>query len=145
MLNDEFLDKLVGRWKLTGLMGTQKLSHTVEAKWVFAHQFLKIDTNESDPETKKNPYEATYYIGWNNKKHHYVMNLIDTFGGQYSEIPGIGKKQSDKLVFEFSYEGGVFENSFEYSAEEDEWKMVLRFKNDQNEWQEFAVKNLKRM
>jgi len=145
VLNDEFLDKLVGKWKLTGLMGTQELSHNVEAKWVFAHQFLKIDTYESDPENKTNPYEATYYIGWNNKKQHFVMNLIDTFGGQYSEISGIGRKHLNKIVFEFSYEEGVFENIFEYLVEEDAWKMVLRFRNKLNEWEVFAVKNLKRI
>src|ERR1017187_8086797 len=39
---DELLDKMAGRWKLTGTIRSQSTEHLVEAQWLLNHQFLQV-------------------------------------------------------------------------------------------------------
>jgi len=143
VFTDDLLDKMVGKWDLKGLMGNKELHQSVSVEWTLNHQFLKIHTIDFDKKEDKSSYESLYYIGWSKNRKKYVMHLIDTFGGDFSETLGIGTKNGKSICFEFNYKDGPFENIFYYDSQNDSWEMKLKFKEN-NEWKDFATKNLKR-
>jgi hypothetical protein len=57
---DELLNKMAGRWKLTGMIRGKSVEHSVEAQWVVNHQFLQV--HEKDVAAPP-PYEANVMIG----------------------------------------------------------------------------------
>jgi hypothetical protein len=49
---DEFLNKLVGSWHLTGNMGSTELRQKVNARWVIQGQFLEVHCIEEGSVTQ---------------------------------------------------------------------------------------------
>jgi hypothetical protein len=61
-----FLDRLKGKWELTGEMGEVELHQLVAADWTLGGKFMRMYftsvTGEGNPTAG---YEAVYYIGYN--------------------------------------------------------------------------------
>src|SRR5271169_2883597 len=68
---DDLLDKMTGRWKLTGTIRGQTAEHAVEAQWVLNHQWLQV--HEKDVATPP-AYEANVMIGYDNTSERYVAH-----------------------------------------------------------------------
>src|SRR5271155_2842311 len=41
-LNDPLLDRLIGAWVLRGEIAGRQVTHSVEAQWVLAHEYVQI-------------------------------------------------------------------------------------------------------
>ncbi len=117
-----FLDKLMGKWELSGNMGAVPLKQSVEAKWILGELFVQMyfASTLPPPEGQK-PYEAIYHIGYNAKDDRYVLHLLDTFGVALVSIPGIGQREGNSIPFVFAYATGPFTNRFVYDAAADSW------------------------
>jgi hypothetical protein len=59
----EFLDNLVGDWKLTRKLRGRTAENSVKAEWTLNHQFLLV--HMKDVSTPPN-YEAMVFIGYDN-------------------------------------------------------------------------------
>src|SRR5262245_8607551 len=75
-LQDEFLDRLVGDWDLTGSVGTRAVRNSVTARWVLGHQFVRMEmTDVARPPT----YEALVMVGYDAERKRYVAHWCDSF------------------------------------------------------------------
>ena len=118
----DLLNKLVGRWDLTGQMGQTPLQQRVECHWVLGGLFVQLHFISVLPPPKGNtPYEALYHIGYNEHQGIYVLHLLDTFGVGTSCIVGIGKREGDSIPFVFEYEDGPFTNRLSWDAGTETW------------------------
>jgi hypothetical protein len=132
---DELLDKLAGRWKLTGTLTHQNIEHSIDAQWVLNHQFLEI--LEKDLATPP-AYEAIVMIGYDNTSERYVAHWIDVFGGRFSETLGYGTRSGDQIEFVFEYPDGPFRTTFRWIAAKKQWQWQMRTKNSAGSWVDFA-------
>jgi len=145
-LNDELLAKMTGSWKMDGtLLGKTGWTHSVDAEWVLHHQFLQI--HEKDMAAAKPgavPYEAIVMIGWDGPSERYVAHWIDIFGGRVSETLGYGRRSGDRIEFVFEYPDGPFHTTFQWLPESGTWKWLMRTKDKNAPWTDFANMTLRR-
>lgn len=137
--NDELLNQLAGKWKLTGTIARQRAEHVVDAEWVLNHQFLRI--HEKAPgagEGGRIPYEATAFVGYDYTSERYVVHWIDIFGGRVSETLGYGKRNGNSVEFVFEYPDGPFHTTFEWRPESSTWHWQMRQKNEAGQWVSFG-------
>ena len=141
---EDFLDRLVGSWDLTGTMGSTPLHQHVDARWAIQGRFLQMHFVEEGPLPGKSPYEAIYMLGYDNQAGKYVLHLFDTFGATYSRTVGVGTRQGDSVDFLFEYPTGRFSNTFTWNQATAKWEMLLRQRDSNGEWTVFARKTLSR-
>jgi len=123
---DRFLDRLVGSWNLTGVMGDKKLFQKAVGRWVLKGLFIELRFHATRiGESGNPPYEALYLIGYDSKLKNYVLHLFDTFGVTSNPVAGIGKRSSNTVRFEFSYGSGPFINTFTWHPKRRTWTMTL--------------------
>jgi hypothetical protein len=132
---DELLNKMAGRWKLTGTIRGKSVEHSVEAQWVLNHQFLQV--HEKDVAAPP-PYEANVMIGYDNSSERYVAHWLDVYGGRFSETLGYGSRAGDQIEFVFEYPDGPFHTTFRWIADKQQWQWQMRTKNSAGKWVEFA-------
>ena len=144
-MSDDFLNRLVGSWNLTGTMGSTELRQKVDARWVVQGRFLEVHCMQEGPVSPgQTPYEAVYMLGYESKTGEYSMHLFDTFGASYAQAVGIGMRHDDSVEFLFNYPNGLFSNTFTWNRETDGWEMLLRQRKETGEWRFFAEKTLER-
>lgn len=135
-----FLNRLTGSWDLTATMGSQNLHQQCEGEWILQRNFFRMQCEAVEPDTSG--YQALYLIGYQSEEQHYVFHLFDVYGGDYSETLGIGTLTNDRIPFEFNYPGGLFQNTFVWNKEEQNWEMILRQQNEDGSWELFSKKVL---
>jgi hypothetical protein len=123
---DKFLNKLVGSWSLTGVMGDKRLFQRAVGRWVLKELFVELRFRAIRiGEGGNPPYEALYLIGFDNRLENYVLHLFDTFGVTSNPVAGIGKRRCNTIRFEFSYDSGPFINTFTWHPKRRAWTMTL--------------------
>jgi len=136
---DPLLDKMIGTWRMTGLVAGKPTDHMVTASWILDHQFLQIhEVGARDPKTGKAEYEALPTIGYDNASERYVAHWLDVFGGRFSEALGYGKRSGDAIEFVFEYPDGPFHTMFRWEAAQKQWRWLMTQKNAQGRWVGFA-------
>jgi len=116
-LKDDFLDALVGRWRLSGTMVDGPVENDLSARWVLGHQFVEMHWID----VKRPPeYEAQVLIGWDPARREYVAHWCDTFGGGYSAV-GRGARVGQRVEFRFDYPSGPFFNTFTHDPIANSW------------------------
>lgn len=140
----EFLNRLIGQWKLTGQMGTTLLQQAVTVKWTLEGRFVELHFKSTLPASESQPpYEAIYFIGYDEQDDAYVMHLLDTFGAGYSRFIGIGKRDGDTILFVFQYANGPFTNRFTWESTTQSWDFELAYEQD-GKVHTFATKRMTR-
>lgn len=82
-------------------------------------------------------YEAMVFIGFNPEKQDYIGHWLDTFGGEYSETLGIGKREGDAIKFEFRYPDSLLTNIFH--CEGASWTSTIEQQNEAGEFVPFCT------
>jgi hypothetical protein len=141
VFHDEFLDKLIGEWKLTRKFDTRTVENTLSVEWVLNHQFLQLHMKDVDA---KPTYEAMVFIGYDNSSERYVAHWIDVFGGRFSESLGYGTRAGNSIKFVFEYPDGPFLNTFTWRAETRTWTFLMQRKNAAGMWVRFAEDSWRR-
>jgi hypothetical protein len=145
LFRDDLLDKLAGRWDLTGKVGARQVRNTFLAEWVLNHQFLRLQFKDADPPTPgRVAYEAQVYLGYDNTSERYVAHWLDIYGGRFSETLGYGTRSGDSIRFVFEYTDGPFHNAFTWRPDTKTWQFLLRQKDATGKWKTFAEEELKR-
>jgi Protein of unknown function (DUF1579) len=139
---DEFIDHLVGKWKLTRKFKNRSVENGVNAQWVLNHQFLLLHMKD---ESNPSAYEAMVYIGYDHTSERYVAHWIDVFGGRFSETLGYGSRSGDSIKFVFEYPDGPFHNTFTWNAEAKTWTFLMQQKDRSSKGTLFGEDTLKRI
>jgi hypothetical protein len=149
VLSDELLDRLVGKWKISGNIVGRKLEQQADIKWVLNHQFLQIqflDISPINPQDHTPKYDALVYVGYDNMSERYVIFWLDTFGGRFAETIGFGTKQSiDSIKFVFQYPDGPLHDTFSYDRENGTWSIKIVQKDAKGKWTDFATELLEKV
>lgn len=117
-LSDEFLDHLVGEWRITRTIRDTTVENTMRAEWVLGHQFVQMHMID----VKRPPaYEAIVLLGFDAKRECYIAHWCDSFGGAYSG-DGFGVRSGEHIEFRFDYPDGPFFNTFTWDAAAGSWR-----------------------
>ncbi len=123
-VNSPLLDHLAGKWLLQGTVGKQSVTHDFDAEWVLQHHYLRFHEVSREKNDKGEPqYEATVFIGWNEKTKRYGCAWMDVYGGLTSESIGVATPRENELAFVFTDEHGetTFTNTFTYDPKTNTW------------------------
>ena len=126
--NSPLLDHLAGKWVMEGSVGKQQVTHNFDAEWVLQHHYLRFHEVSRDKNEKGEPqYDATVFIGWNEKTKQYACVWLDVYGGLTSESIGVATAKENELDFTFTNEQGEksFTNSFIYDPKANTWENRL--------------------
>ena len=126
---DSLLNKLAGKWVLTGTIEGQKTIHDVDAKRVLNGQYVQIKEVSREKDEKGNPlYDAVIYICWQDAKKQYFCLWLDNTSneGISNQVIGRAKQNGDKIemVFKFS-DANQFHTTFIYDRETDTWQWLM--------------------
>ena len=127
---DDLLNKLVGRWSLTGKMGDTALYQEVSAKWALRDLFVEMRLSPIRVGEGGNPdYEALYFVGHDKKTSEYVLHVFDTFGMTSKPVPGIGVREDNSIRFKFDYAVGPWFNTFTWDPDRRSWKNSITYEH----------------
>jgi hypothetical protein len=139
----DLVDHLAGTWTLTGDVMGKTAHHTVHAEWVLDRQFLRIEARtSSDAPADERRYDSIWYLGYDDVSDRYVMHLMDTFGGRFSETLGYATRDGNTLRFVFEYPDGPFHTDFTWDPTKQTWTWLMQQKNKSGQWTKFATLTL---
>ena len=143
--SDDFVDHMAGNWKMEGPIKGGTAHHDIQAEWVLNHQFLRIyeKTNPNAP-AGESPYDAVWYLGYDPISERYVMHLLDSGGGRFSETLGYGVREGNAIRFLYEYPDGPFHTTCRWFPEKREWQWLMERKNKDGKWVNFADLRLTR-
>jgi hypothetical protein len=128
-VNSPLLDHLAGKWLLQGTVGKQSVTHDLDAEWVLQHHYLRFHEVSREQNDKGDPqYEATVFVGWNEKTRQYSCVWLDVYGGLTSESIGVAapkeKEKENDLAFVFTDEHGEtsLTNTYVYDPRTNTWE-----------------------
>ena len=126
---DSLLNKLAGKWVLTGTIEGQKTIHDIDARRVLNGQYVQIKEVSREKDEKGNPlYDAVIYICWQEAKKQYFCLWLDNTSneGISNQVIGRAKQNGDKIemVFKFS-DANQFHTTFIYDRETDTWQWLM--------------------
>jgi len=143
-ISSDFLNLLIGQWELTGQMSTTPLQQAVTAQWVLENSFIELHFTSTLPASESQPpYQAIYFIGYDEREDTFVMHLLDTFGAGYSRVIGLGKRDGNSIPFVFQYPEGPFVNRLIWESGTQSWTFELTYERD-GQVRTFATKHMKR-
>ena len=123
--NSPLLDHLAGKWLMQGTLGNHPRTHELDAEWVLQHHYLRFHEFSRDKNAKGEPtYDATVFIGWNDKTKQYACVWLDVYGGLTTESIGVAPTKENELAFVFTNEHGetTFTNTFVYDSKTNTWE-----------------------
>jgi hypothetical protein len=137
--HDSFADHLTGKWKVEGKVMGHDAHHEVDGEWVLDHQFIRLHerTAVSAP-ASESKYEAIWFLGYDAVSGHYVLHLLDVFGGRYSETLGYGVRSGNEIRFVFEYPDGPFHTTFRWLPETATWEWLMEQQDKGGKWTPFA-------
>ena len=138
IMQDSLLDKMVGRWKVSGTIRGRSIEQSVEAQWVLNHQFLQVHEKGVPDSKNGSGYEAMVMIGYDHTSERYVAHWMDIYGGRFSETLGYGVGSDNQIEFVFEYPDGPFRTTFRWLPEKNQWQWRMRTKDNLGHWVEFA-------
>ena len=140
IFRDDFIDQLVGRWKIIRQIRGKEVQNTLTAEWVLNHQFLQLHMKDAaDPPQ----YEAIILIGCAHADQQYIIHWCDTFGGKFS-ARGKGKRNGNSIEFQFDYDDGPFFNTFTWDENAKAWTFKMESQDKDGKRQLFAIDTLRR-
>jgi hypothetical protein len=140
---DDLLDKLAGKWTLSGNMMGRELLQGCSGEWVLHHKFMRLDCRETrHPPLLGVRYESSMYVGCSSDSQRYVVYLLDIFGG--GDTLGFGHRIGQAFQFTWASPNSVTENTFTWDAESGVWTSSIRQKDRSGQWKVFAEKKLRR-
>jgi hypothetical protein len=127
-ISSPLLDHLAGKWLLQGTVGKQATTHELDAEWVLQHHYLRFREFSREKNDKGEPqYDATVFIGWNEKTRQFACVWLDVYGGLTTESIGRATPKDNELSFVFTDEHGEtsFTNTFLYDPKTNTWENRL--------------------
>lgn len=121
----QMLERMIGRWVLTGEIAGQAATHDVEADWVLQGKYVRItEVSRESGDDGLPAYEATIFVGWLASADRYVCLWLDNTEVASGEVTCLAPQAPDAISFEFRDAQGalIFTNTFSYDAAHDAWR-----------------------
>jgi hypothetical protein len=126
---DSLLDKMAGRWILTGIIDEKKITHDIYVKRVLEGQYVQIEEVSREKDAKGNlDYNALVYMCWQDSKKEYQCLWLDNTSneGTSNGILGRAKQNGDKIELLFKFSDTVlFHTTFFYDRTVDTWQWTM--------------------
>jgi hypothetical protein len=134
-LSDDLLDRLVGRWEMTGTVHGRPSKQTFEAAWVLNHQFLRIHEKSVENVAGTTvPFEAFLFIGYDKSSKRYVLHSMNVFGaGRAGELV-YGDRTGNELTFTESQDGKHGRARFIWQPETATWHYLGGVDGTDGQW-----------
>ena len=123
------LDRMTGRWVMTGTIGKKPATHDVDVDWVLNREYVRIHEVSRDKNAGGGPgYEAWIYIVWDAKKSEYAVMWLDNTAATNFAAEGVGhaKPDGDRIPFVFKdADGGGIHTTLAYDRANDTWSWTI--------------------
>ena len=145
---DSVLDKLEGKWVMTGTIGKEKVTHDVSVDRILNRQYIRIHelSREKDADGGA-AYEAWIHIAWDKAKAEYVVMWLDNTATTNFAPEGVGhgKPDGDRIPFVWrSADGSGIHNTFKYDRSSKTWTWAIDNVDKSKKISPFARLTLKR-
>jgi hypothetical protein len=130
------LERLTGRWTMTGTVRQEPVTYRLDAAWTLQRRFVELhmrDVRHTPPQ-----YEARVFVGPDTAAGRVIAHWLDNFGAAYSVPPAAGAVRGDTLVLDFPYPDGAFHDVFAYDRAADAWTVTLDAADGHGGWARFA-------
>ena len=126
---ESLLDKMTGKWVMTGTIDKEQVTHDVDVDWILNRRYLRIhEVSREKNADGELAYEAWIHIAWDPKNGEYVVMWLDNTGTTNFAAEGVGhgKPNGDRIPFVWkSAEGGGIHNTFAYDRDKDKWSWAI--------------------
>jgi hypothetical protein len=124
------LDRLAGRWIMSGTLGGKQTTHDVEADWVLKREYIRFHevSREKDASGGGPAYEAIVFLSWDTKKGEYSCLWMDNTAGGALSSEGIahGKPAAGAIPLVFRIAGKeALHTTFSYDSRADSWHLTI--------------------
>jgi hypothetical protein len=145
---DALLDKMTGRWVLTGTIAKRQTTHDVDVDWILNREYIRIHEVSREKNAAGGPeYEAWIHIVWDAKKSEYAVLWLDNTAPFTFGADGIGhaKRDGDRIPMLFrDPDGGGIRTTFSYDRRTDVWSWTIDNADKAGALSSFATVTLRR-
>ena len=121
------MDKMTGRWVMTGTISNKATTDDVDVEWVLNRQYIRIHEVSRD-KSADGGYEAWVYLVWDAKKGEYAVLWLDNTATTHFEPAGIGHAKADgnriPIVIK-NADGTAIHTTFAYDRAKDSWTWAI--------------------
>ena len=75
------------------------------------------EKTSSDAPATESHYDAVWFLGYDSVSERYVLHLMDTFGGRFSETIGYGNRAGNQLRAYLNILDGTFKNTYSWNSD----------------------------
>jgi hypothetical protein len=123
------MNRLVGRWTMTGRLGGKRTIHDVNASWVLKREYLRFHEVSHERGADGGPaYEAIVLLSWHAKTSEFMCLWLDNTagGGLWPQGIARGPQSGDTipLVFTLSQRESLH-TTFAYVRSADTWRLTI--------------------
>ena len=127
---EPMLDRLAGRWVLSGKLAGKETTHDISADWTLNHGYLRLHEISREKKPSGEPaYEAIIFIAYNSKTLDYTCLWLDSTSNEGLNAEGIthARQSTNSLPFVFRDASGQvsFENTFVYDPASNSWQWIM--------------------
>jgi hypothetical protein len=126
---EALMDKMTGRWVMTGTIGKKATTHDVDVDWVLKREYIRIHEVSRDKDADGGiGYEAWIYLVWDAKKSEYAVMWLDNTAATNFAAEGIGhaKPDGDRIPFIFKEaDGSGIHTTFAYDRANETWSWTI--------------------
>ena len=123
---EALLDRLAGKWVMTGTIENQATTHDVTAEWILQNTYLRFTEISREKDAAGKPlYEAEVLFAYDAAKKRYVCFWYDTTGVAGPGAGGVAAREADRLPFLFNVGGIPFHTIFAWQAASKSWTVTM--------------------
>jgi hypothetical protein len=137
---DSLLERLVGRWRMTGSVRGKPVTYTMDAARTLQRSFVELHMTDV---ARPPDYEARAFVGTDSTGR-IIGHWLDRFGAAYSIPHATGGVRGDTLVMTFAYADGPFRDTFVYHRGRDRWSIRMESGDSTGAWRPFASYEVRR-
>src|ERR1700716_1549595 len=99
-LADAFLERLVGRWRMSGEVRGRSAVYDVTVERLLNRRYVELHMLDT---ARPPQYETRLFIGADTAQDKVLAHWLDSFGVAFSVPPGVGVVSGDTMRVEFDY------------------------------------------
>jgi hypothetical protein len=123
------MDKMTGRWVMTGTISNKATTDDVDVEWVLNRQYIRIHEVSREKGVGDDiSYEAWVYLVWDAKKGEFAVLWLDNTAATNFEPEGIGhaKPDGDRIpIIIKAADGAAIHTTFAYDRANDSWTWAI--------------------
>ncbi len=119
-----FLQKMIGKWVLTGKIAGKDTTHDIDARWILEQSYVQIHEVSRERDARGKPlYEAVVHVSWNDKQKEFACLWLDTTEVSSFAPVGHGALAADgkSVTFQFADREDGIATTFAFDEAHGTW------------------------